>query len=454
MNLCKTSVFIFLLGFFLKSFAFSAYSTRELEELEKEFIQLINQSENIERHPLATQYINQLGKKLAQHVPLPFLHFFIVKSEEINAFAGPGGHIGINTQLILSTSNESELAAVMAHEIAHVHLHHLYSVIQHEKQMRIPLLASVLASAALGIVNPTLGGSALLASISGLAQDNINFTRANEKEADRIGMNMLIKAGFDARSMATFFKKMQENSRYYYTATIPAILRTHPLDEERIAEAENRSQNVAIPPITHHLDYPLFKELLRVSVTNSSKQLLDYYRACSEKNTSVCHYGYALTLLRINKYSYAINQLTPLINENPENFFYQTAMAEAELGAKKINQALGRLERLYENYPENYAIIMAYSQGLILAGKAEKATQLLIKGFRLFKKDLALCEMLARSQASSHHKDFAYFTKAQCHLLQGRQREALRQLKQAKLLAKQNSYLNARIDALGEDIPK
>src|SRR5689334_2440007 len=102
------------------SLAFSAYSTYELEELEKEFIQLINQSDSIVRDPLASQYINNLGKKLANLAQIASPYFFIVKSNEMNAFAGPGGYIGINTQLILATANESELAAVMAHEIAHV----------------------------------------------------------------------------------------------------------------------------------------------------------------------------------------------------------------------------------------------------------------------------------------------------------------------------------------------
>lgn len=131
-----------LLATFFAQPSFSAglspYSTSELEQLEKEFVQQINQSESVERSPLASQYINRIGKNLAHagHIKAP--DFFIVKSNEINAFAGPGGHIGINSQLILTTSSESELAGVMAHEIAHVRLHHLYRMIEHQKQMRIP----------------------------------------------------------------------------------------------------------------------------------------------------------------------------------------------------------------------------------------------------------------------------------------------------------------------------
>lgn len=438
----------------LNSFAFSPYSTRELEELEKEFIQLINQSSSIERNPLASQYINHLGKGLARFARIPSPYFFIVKSNEINAFAGPGGYIGINTQLILATDNESELAAVMAHEIAHVRLHHLYRMIEHQKQMRIPMLASLLASAALGVINPTLASGAMMASLTGFAQDNINFTRANEKEADRIGIDMLIKSGLDPRGMAGFFKKMQENSRYYYTANVPAILRTHPLDEDRIAEAENRSERLEKKSYPDNLNYRLFKELIRVSVANNSKQLIDYYQyQCHKKNSGVaCQYGYVLALLNINQFQQAEARLITLLNKDPDNLFYQIAMAQAETGNKQFGPALKRLQDLQENYPENYAAMMAYSQGLLAAGKVEQAASVLLKGSRLFKHDLPLCEALAQAQAAANKKGYAYFTQSQCQLLQGRHRDAIRQLKQAKILAKNDPYLQARITAMIDEI--
>lgn len=438
----------------LNSFALSPYSTNELEELEKEFIQLINLSDSVERNPLAIQYINHLGKSLARFAAIPLPYFFIVKSNEINAFAGPGGYIGINTQLILASANESELAAVMAHEIAHVRLHHLYSMIEHQKQMRIPMLASLLASVALGVINPTLGSGAFMASMTGFAQDSINYTRSKEKEADRIGIDMLIRSGQDPRGMVGFFKKMQEATRYYYTANIPAILRTHPLDDDRIAEAENRSQHLAKKLYPDNLNYRLFKELIRVSVSGNNKQLLDYYQfECRKRNAgAACHYGYVLALLSNNEFQQAQLQLTPLLNQDNDNIFYQIAMAQAELGNKQYIPALKRLETLQANYPENYAAIMAHAQGLLAAGQAEKAATVLLKGSRQFKQDLPLCEQLSRAQSDSHQKAYAYFTLAQCQLLQGRKKDALRQLKIAQALSRKDRYLQARINAIIDDI--
>lgn len=450
LNLCLWIVFQAFSG---QIFAFSPYSTRELDELEKEFVQQINQADNIIRTPLASQYINHLGGILARNGQLPEPYFFLVKSNEINAFAGPGGYIGINSQLILATDTESELAAVMAHEMAHVRLHHLYRLIEHQKQMRIPMIASVLASAALGIINPTLGSGALMASLTGIAQDGIAFVRSNEKEADRIGIDMLIKSSFDPRGMAEFFKKMQQNARYFYTDNIPAILRTHPLDEDRIAEAENRSFRLVKKQYADSLDYRLFKELIRSEVSADPRQLMDYYQqSCLKHNAEIaCQYGLILTLLRSNRYQQAHLTLAPLLKAYPDNLSMVIAMSRVDLGEGHYLEATKRLHELSENYPDNYAALVVYAQSLIETNLPASAAQLLLKASRRFKSDLLICEQLARAQAANHQKDYAYFTEAQCQLLQGRPHEAMRQLKLAKTYIKHDHLLMSRIDAkMGE----
>lgn len=445
---------LFFLAQTLQAEGLSPYTTKELDQLEKEFVQLINQSDSVDHNPLSHQYINHLGKKLAQFAGIKTPYFFIVKSKEINAFAGPGGYIGINSQLILTTQNESELAAVMAHEIAHVRLHHLYSMIEHQKQMRIPMLASLLASAALGVLNPTVGMGAMMASLSGFNQDNINFTRTKEKEADRIGIDMLSKAGFNPKGMAAFFKKMLENSRYYYTANTPAILRTHPLDEDRIAEAENRTARMSIKSYSDTLDYALFKELIRVSVATNNKALLDYYEhQCKKSHRDIaCQYGYTLSLLNSNQSQKAAQVIAPLLDQNKNNLYLETAMAQAEMGSSQSPKALTRLKELHSNFPDNYAALMAHAQGLLSANHIEKATSVLLKGSRQYPQDLALCRELARAQAESHQKTYAYFTQAQCLLLEGNKRAAIAQLKVALKLAKKDSYLTARVSAKIDEI--
>ncbi|TAL64357.1 MAG: M48 family peptidase, partial [Legionella sp.] len=365
-----------------------------------------------------------------------------------------GGYIGINTQLILTTSNESELAGVMAHEIAHVRLHHLYSMIEHQKQMRIPMLASMLASIALGALNPTVGMGAMMGALSGFSQDNINFTRSKEKEADRIGIDMLIKAGFNPNGMAAFFRKMLENMRYYYTANIPAILRTHPLDEERIAEAENRIAQIGKTHYSDTLDYFLFKELIRTSVSSEGNQLYDFYKQqCRKQSPALaCQYGYVLALLKNNQYQKAYDQMQPLLRQQEDNLYFQIAMAQAETGIGMVKPALTRYTEIYNNYPDNYAALISYAQGLMAANLPEKAGSILLKGSRQYKQDLPICRELARAQAASHQKSYAYFTQAQCLLIEGQKRGAMAQLKVAQKLAKKDPYLSARISAKIDEV--
>lgn len=434
--------------------AYSPYTNSELDDLEKQFIQQINQSDSVIRIPLANQYINHLGQKLARQGQLQPPVFFLVKSPEINAFAGPGGYIGINSQLILASGNESEMAAVMAHELAHVRQHHLYQMIEHEKQMQIPKLASLLASIALGVVNPVLGSGAMMGSLTGFAQDNINYIRSNEKEADRIGIDMLTKSGLDPRGMAGFFKKMQMSTRYYYTDNIPAILRTHPMDDDRIAEAENRTSRLTQKTYPDNPDYHLFKELIRNAVSSNPEQLMSYYPGeCMKHNTAAaCQYGQVLTLLSSNQYTKAKTGIQPLLNQEHDNLFYNIAMARAEIGNREYTEATARMRELQANYPDNYAASVEYAQVLMSAGKAEQAASILLKASRVFKNDLPLCEQLARAQADSLRKDYAYFTLAQCHMMQGEYRAAMGNLKLAKTMVKKDNLLLSRINARMDEI--
>ncbi|MFY7697341.1 MAG: M48 family metalloprotease [Legionella sp.] len=433
--------------------AYSPYSTKELDELEKEFIQHLNQSDNVVRNALATRYMSRLSGQLTHHSKHFTSHVFLVKSNQINAFAGPGGYIGIHSELILHTESESELAAVLAHEIAHVKNHHLYQMLEHQKQMRIPMLASVLASIALGAINPTLASGALMASVTGINQDSINFTRAHEKEADRIGIKLLIEAGFNPEGMIKFFKKMQLNSRLYYRDNIPAILQSHPLDAERIAEAEQRS--------AHHqntykdsTDYYLFKELVRTLTISDSKHLLDFYQyQCNkETNHQSCQYGLALTLLNLHQYQKANKQLSTVENTMSNSLFFIIAKSQIDIGLGQFDNAIAPLQRLYSKQPDDYAIIMALSQALIAANRGPQAVTTLLQGTRQFKNDIAMCTALAQAQADADRKDYAYFTQANCDLLSGHPYQAINRLKQAKLLAKQDRLLQQRIDAKLDEI--
>lgn len=443
--------------FFLVSsqtYAISPWSNKEIDDLEKAFVKQINHADSIERMPLAVLYLNRLGNRLSHAASQPAAYFFIVKSNEINAFAGPGGHIGVNTSLILTTDSESELAAVMAHELAHVRLHHLYYRLQHDKKMRIPMVAALLASIALSVIDPNLASAAVAASLTGFEQNTINFTRAFEKEADRIGIQMLVQAGFDAKGMTRFFKKMQLNSRYYDRDNIPAILLTHPLDQDRISEAENRIATHPVKSLPDAFDYFLFKAIIQTSSTRIDQDLLAYYENDCKKDSSplACRYGLALSYLHLYKFKKAETLLSSLLANDRGNLYYQLAMAEAEAGNQAWDKAVKRLSALYEKDSNHYAIIRAYADTLILAGKATEATAILLKAFRQFKTDLPLCEQLSRAQAAAAMKNYAYLTHAQCQILQGQDIRAAAELRYLIKVAHADPYLLARAKALLKDV--
>ncbi len=443
---------LFFNVFFLisSSFAFSPYSNHELDELEKEFLEQINGSDSVLRDPLTVQYLSRLGQHLSAQTDVsPSPTFFLVKSDEINAFAGPGGHIGINSTLFLISEHESELAAVMAHEIAHVRQHHLYNMFEHQKRMKVPMLASLLAGIALGAIVPGIGQGAMMAALSGFAQDSINFIRANEKEADRIGMDILKRAGFDPRGMIHFFQRMQENTRYY-SAKVPSILRTHPLDDDRIAEAEHRIADLAPTQNKDSLNYQLAKERIRNLTSKQHKKLLDYYASrCKtlETNNNPCLYGRALAQLRANHPQKAFDILQSLAAEESDNLYYSIGLAEAETKLKKYPDAIARLQLLLKDYPDNYALTMALADTYSAASKTADAAYVLLQAHRTFPNDLPVCYALARAKSDNQDKAYAYFTYAECHLLQGNPKEARRLFKLAKTLSPNDRFLKARVNA-------
>ncbi|SPW58450.1 putative peptidase [Escherichia coli] len=187
--------------------------------------------------PLLTQYINSLGMRLVSHansVKTPF-HFFLINNDEINAFAFFGGNVVLHSALFRYSDNESQLASVMAHEISHVTQRHLARAME-DQQRSAPLTwVGALGSILLAMASPQAGMAALTGTLAGTRQGMISFTQQNEQEADRIGIQVLQRSGFDPQAMPTFLEKLLDQARY--SSRPPEILLTHPLPESRLADA-------------------------------------------------------------------------------------------------------------------------------------------------------------------------------------------------------------------------
>lgn len=427
----------------------------EMQTLIRDFRLEIEQSPTIIRGPLANDYLQHLGAKLSSYAPDKNVHyaFFINQSNEINAFAGPGGTIVIYSALILATRNEDELVAVLAHEIAHSEQKHWLKNINRAKKMQVPMVASTLAALALGAVSPALSSGALMGSLAGYQQSNINYTRTHEEDADRIGIQILYAAGYNPNGMIEFFKQMQHDNQYHNYSHVPEILLTHPLDEVRIADAQSHIDKLPASalrvPATRDPAYFLFKEIIRVLSTSKPATLLPYY----EKNLKLhpqdtaLHYGYALTLMKMLRWNQAKKELAILLKKSPENYYYLLALSGCELGLKNAPQALKILHELYDRYPDNPAIILDEASALIHVHQCALAVKYLNEALEDNQNNIVLLEKLSQAQACNHETARAYLTRSKWLLLLGDTRGAGIALHSAQQSVSNDPLLMLQINA-------
>ncbi len=366
--------------------------------------------------PLLDDYINDLGYRLAASSDKPKDHFafFIVKDPQINAFAAPGGYIAVNSGLMEITRNESELAGVIAHEIGHITQNHLQRAFEDSKK-DAPLMALVLLGAIAAGASGA-GGDAPMAILAGgqglLAQKSINFTRKDEIEADRVGIQTLAKAGFDPNAMAGFFQRMEDvMSAGAGGRDVPALLQTHPVTTMRISDAKARAgaliaarelhpsgtimdklqweQNTA--PIAFVKDpttlmatassdsaevSAMMRERVRV-LAGDAPRLATYYSSNLSNqrgfDTAANRYGYALALSRSGRGAAAIEQLQPLLQSRPDSLILKLALADARLQVGQRDAALAIYSALSTQSPRNRAVALAYAKALTASGSKDNA---------------------------------------------------------------------------------
>lgn len=263
-------------------------------------------------------YLTNLGNRLLLNSretrPDQEFEFFAVKDPMINAFALPGGFMGFNTGLILTAQSESELAGVMAHEIAHVTQKHLARMIAGQRYSMLTSLAAVALAVLASRTNPQAAQAVLVGSQARQIQSQLDFTRDHEKEADRIGLNILISAGLDPRGMSEFFERLQKAGRFRENGA-PSYLRTHPITYERIADIDNRTHSLPYRQVPDSLDFLLVRAKLRASMDNPGEAVEYFDSALREKRYSseaVERYGLINALLRDRKFIRADKELMQL----------------------------------------------------------------------------------------------------------------------------------------------
>jgi len=332
--------------------------------------------------PLLTEYIGGLGSQLASRAnngDFQF-HFFFVKDDQINAFALPGGFVGVNSGLLLATNNENELAGVLAHEVSHVTQRHIARAIYDNERVSIVSMAAMLAAVLLGAASNTHGDAmaGVIAGTQGLMQQHqINFTRANEIEADRVGMELLSSAGFDPNGMSSFFEEI--GKRYgAQEQYVPALLQSHPVTSERIAEARARARQLPPTKYSDSVAYGLAKVRLQVLSAPTPESAYALFKDKGDSKIPAERYGLALSQMRLNLNDNAERIMRDLATQYPTVIAYRIGQAEALMASGSTDEALARYKDAERLFPRNVPLTISYADALIAAGQAAAAHSLLL----------------------------------------------------------------------------
>jgi predicted Zn-dependent protease len=318
----------------------------------------------------ATDYLNSLGYRLVSNSPVDSqnFHFFLMRADDINAFALPGAYIGVNTGTILAAQSESELASVIAHEIGHISQHHMSRRLAHQKQTMIMSLAAL----ALGILaarsNSDLSEAAIAGSQAGAIQSELGFSRSNEREADQVGLQILEKAGFDPRAMVSFFKRLERSNRFSEAGAAPAYLQTHPLTYQRIAYLEDRVQNLPYKQVPDSLAFDLIRARLRALLDSSQQALKFFQDSVSQKrysNEAAARYGLVIALMRNRDYKQAETEFATLHKLAPSSPIVETLGAELKMNAGDTAGAVQAYRTALASFPSYRALIDGYADALL-----------------------------------------------------------------------------------------
>ncbi len=400
--------------------------------LGRELIREVRMRLPMEQDPEVRAYIQELGQRLLGFADGPDFQyeFFVVDSPAINAFAMPGGNIGINSGLILRTQSESELAGVMAHELAHVTQRHIARRLDAQRGAGFRTLGVLMAAILLGMQDPEAGSAAAMTGIAGSIQEQLNFSREHEREADNIGLQILARAGLDPEGMPRFFERLHQATQYQTRP--PEYLSTHPITENRISESRARAQQLGRRDVQESATYQIIRTRLLVSRAESTSSAERHFRAQLEGNgdRNAAAYGLALTLTEAGQTEEALELLETLIDQHGEFVSYYLALARAHWAAGNEDEALEFYQLTLELFPDNYPTVYHYADALRDAGKAGEARAVIRRHLQRRGPDAALYQKLAQIAADANVPHEGKLAMAEYYQMHGQLRLAIEQLNQ------------------------
>lgn len=398
--------------------------------------------------PLLFDYIKNLLNELAAHSDLkdPNLSLVITPNPTMNAFAVPGGVVGVNTGLFLYSDTEDQLASVLAHELAHLSQRHYARGVEKQKQASIPTLAATLGSILLAAtVGGNAGMAALTATQAASLENRLRFSRQNEQEADRLGLQTMVRADRNPHASAEMFENMLKATRYYKRP--PEFLLSHPVSERRIADAKNRARRFPVKNDSSDLSFHLMKSRVKLGHENNLALAIKQFRSELQGDSEskvASRYGLSLALIRHGQPQDAEKHLAILLKNHPNQLEFLLAEAERHAAAKNFDQGIKLLKSVLKKQPENHAANMTLAEVLMKAGRYTQAELVLTAESQRSPQDDHVWYLLAEIQGLTGNIIALHQARAEYFILNGIFDKAKTQLQNALRLSK-TYYSKARI---------
>lgn len=408
--------------------------------------------------PEINDYLNTFGNRLvaASSSPAGDFHFFAIRDNTVNAFAMFGGFIGVNTGTLLTAQSESELAGVVAHEISHVTQNHLARQIAKGKQDSIATLVAMAVGLLAARSNAQVASGVMVSAQAGAIQSQLAYSRDFEREADRVGYQMLEKSGFDVRGMGDFFERLQKAGRVYEN-NAPVYMRSHPMTVERISDMQNRAQHVPYRQVVDSLDFLLVRAKLRAQAGTPREAVSEFETQLREQKYSseiAVRYGLCYALLRAKDSVSAQREMNALKTLKLSSSMISGLAAEIRIAAGDLPAAQAIYRDALQRYPQSKSLVYAYAEALHAGRQYDQAQRFLEAQLQLYSSDFKLYGLQARVYAASGKQLQQHRAQAESYVLQGQLSEAVEQLMIAQRATDGNFYEQSAVDARLRELRK
>ena len=419
----------------------------------------IRNSGQVVEDPLITEYLNAIGSRIAaqSNEGDHQFTFFAVEDPRINAFALPGGYIGVHTGLLEATRNEDELAGVIAHEVAHVTQRHIARAIHANSRQSIlttaMMLGAIIIAAAGGSGDAVQGAIAVAQGTA--AQQQINFTRTNEYEADRVGIAALADAGFDPFGMASFFEVMSRQTTASPEMRAPEFLRTHPVTTARIAEARNRAREYPQVQSDNSTSYGIARMRIIVARHDTPEKAVAYFESRAyEDQSDIERYGRAIAYQRAGDHFSALPVFQGLLDKDPSVIAYHIGLGQTLVALDQWSDAVEVFERAVRLFPRNVPLVVEYAERLIELRQPAQAHTMLLDLLNNVPPTPEQVRLIARAASLAGEEAEAYYYLSEYRLMIGDLTGGIGYLQEALQLPDlqeiQRARFEARIDFIRE----